>query len=243
MAAGPSSSAPRPTPARRGALGPAGTALAIRATQGAYAAPSQPDIIGFGIGLPDPGLYPVETLDSLLEALPPGTAPLQPGAGLGGARAPASARRVAPLAGHPRDAEEILVTTGGQQGLNVVARAFLTPGDVVLTEATTYPGALLAFRWAGADVVGVPIDHDGVSVEALEEALIRYRPKLVYLIPASTTRPEWSCPPSGGVGSWSSPPGPGCPSWRATSTARCTSAAARGLEAQDAAGLVIYQGS
>jgi DNA-binding transcriptional MocR family regulator len=80
--------------------------------------------------------------------------------------------------------EEILVTTGGQQGLNVLARAFVTPGDVVLTESPTYTGAFLTFRWAGADVIGLPVDHDGVRVDALEEALARYRPKLVYLIPA-----------------------------------------------------------
>jgi DNA-binding transcriptional MocR family regulator len=163
------------------------TALAIRATQGSYAPPSHPDVISFGIGWPDPGLYPDDTLDSLLQALP-GDA----------ARAPLYAP--GPAAGEPVlrqtiadwlqsrgirvTADEVLVTTGGQQGLNVVARAFVNPGDVVLTEATTYPGALLAFRWAGADVVGVPTDHDGVRPEALEEALIRYRPKLVYLIPS-----------------------------------------------------------
>jgi DNA-binding transcriptional MocR family regulator len=159
--------------------------VAIQGIQVAYAAPDGPDVIGFGVGLPDPALYPVETLDALLAALPRGN---------GGLYDPAPAwgdpilRQT--LSGWLRSRgiratpEEILVTTGGQQGLNVLARAFLTPGDVVLTENPTYPGAFLTFRWAGADVVGLPVDHDGVRVDALEEALARYRPKLVYLIPA-----------------------------------------------------------
>ena len=161
------------------------TPAAIQGIQIAYTAPEGPDVIGFGVGLPDPDLYPVETLDALLTALPRAN---------GGLYDPAPAwgdpilRQT--LSGWLRSRgiratpEEILVTTGGQQGLNVLARAFLTPGDVVLTENPTYPGAFLTFRWAGADVVGLPVDHDGVRVDALEEALARYRPKLVYLIPA-----------------------------------------------------------
>jgi DNA-binding transcriptional MocR family regulator len=159
--------------------------VAIQGLQVAYSAPDGPDVIGFGVGLPDPRLYPVDTLDALLHALPRGDGSLYN-------PAPAWGDPVLreTLAGWLRSRgiratpEEILVTSGGQQGLNVLARAFLTPGDVVLTESPTYPGAFLTFRWAGADVVGVPVDHDGVRVEALEEGLARYRPKLVYLIPA-----------------------------------------------------------
>jgi len=159
--------------------------VAIQGLQIAYSAPDGPDVIGFGVGLPDPRLYPVDTLDSLLHALPRGDGTLYN-------PAPAWGDPVLreTLAGWLRSRgiratpEEILVTSGGQQGLNVLARAFLTPGDVVLTESPTYPGAFLTFRWAGADVVGVPVDHDGVRVDALEEGLARYRPKLVYLIPA-----------------------------------------------------------
>jgi DNA-binding transcriptional MocR family regulator len=159
--------------------------VAIESMQVAYAAPDGPDVVGFGVGLPDPRLYPVETLDSLLDALPRGDASLYNPAPAWG---DPLLREI--LSGWLRSRgiratpEEILVTTGGQQGLNVLARAFLTPGDVVLTESPTYPGAFLTFRWAGADVVGLPVDHDGVRVDALEEALARYRPKLVYLIPA-----------------------------------------------------------
>jgi len=80
---------------------------------------------------------------------------------------------------------EILITGGAQQGLNVVARALLEPGDVALCETPTWHGAFRAFRATGADVVGVPMDHEGIEPEALEDALARLRPKLVYLIPSA----------------------------------------------------------
>jgi DNA-binding transcriptional MocR family regulator len=159
--------------------------VAIASMQVAYAAPDGPDVIGFGAGLPDPSLYPVATLDTLLDALPRGNGSLyNPAPAWGDPVLRETLSDWLRSRGIRATPEEILVTTGGQQGLNVVARAFLTPGDVVLTESPTYPGAFLTFRWAGADVVGLPVDHDGVRVDALEEALARYRPKLVYLIPA-----------------------------------------------------------
>ena len=80
-------------------------------------------------------------------------------------------------------ADELLVTGGAQHGLNVVARALLGPGDVVLVESPCWHGAFRAFRAAGAEVVGVPMDHEGIDPDALEDALVRVRPRLVYLIP------------------------------------------------------------
>jgi DNA-binding transcriptional MocR family regulator len=79
---------------------------------------------------------------------------------------------------------EILVTGGAQQGLHVIARALISPGDTVVCESATWYGALHAFRAAGADVVGIAMDHEGVDPDALEDALARLRPKLVYLIPS-----------------------------------------------------------
>jgi DNA-binding transcriptional MocR family regulator len=159
--------------------------VAIESMQVAYAAPDGPDVIGFGVGLPDPSLYPVAMLDTLLDALPRGDGSLyNPAPAWGDPVLRETLSDWLRSRGIRVTPEEILVTTGGQQGLNVLARAFLTPGDVVLTESPTYPGAFLTFRWAGADVVGLPVDHDGIRIDALEEALARYRPKLVYLIPA-----------------------------------------------------------
>ena len=79
--------------------------------------------------------------------------------------------------------EELIITGGAQQGLNVVARALLSPGDSVVCESPTWYGAVRAFRAAGAEVASVSMDHEGVDPEGLEDALIRTRPKFVYLIP------------------------------------------------------------
>jgi 2-aminoadipate transaminase len=78
---------------------------------------------------------------------------------------------------------EILITGGAQQGLNVIARALISPGDAVVCESPTWHGAIRAFRAAGAEVVGVAMDHEGIDADALEDALARARPKFIYLIP------------------------------------------------------------
>ena len=81
-------------------------------------------------------------------------------------------------------ADEVLVTGGAQLGLNVIARALLAPGDAVVCETPTWHGAVRAFRAAGAEVAGVALDREGVDPAALEDALVRRRPKFVYLIPS-----------------------------------------------------------
>jgi DNA-binding transcriptional MocR family regulator len=78
---------------------------------------------------------------------------------------------------------EILITGGAQQGLNVIARALISPGDVIVCESPTWHGAIRAFRAAGAEIVGLAMDHEGIDPDALEDALARSRPKFVYLIP------------------------------------------------------------
>jgi 2-aminoadipate transaminase len=78
---------------------------------------------------------------------------------------------------------EILITGGAQQGLNVIARALLSPGDTVLCENPTWHGAVRAFRAAGAEVAGIAMDHEGIDPDRLEDSIARLRPKFVYLIP------------------------------------------------------------
>ena len=162
------------------------SALALRAAPVSFGVPRpRADVIAFDSGWPDPKLYPVDAIESLLDHLPGRGSPEL----YLSAPPPGDRRLREALAGWlasrgiRTDPDGVLVTGGAQQGINVLARAFLSPGDVVLTEASTFQCALVAFRWAGAEVVGVPVDHDGVQPDALEEALERYRPKLVYLIP------------------------------------------------------------
>jgi DNA-binding transcriptional MocR family regulator len=79
--------------------------------------------------------------------------------------------------------EGLIVTTGSQQALDLIAKTLLDPNDVALVEAPTFLATIQCFRLYGPQVVGVPIDAQGVQVDQLEALIVKHRPKLVYLIP------------------------------------------------------------
>jgi 2-aminoadipate transaminase len=84
--------------------------------------------------------------------------------------------------------EDLLVTTGSQQGLDLVARVLADPGDVILVELPTYVGAITAFRNVQASMVGVPQEHDGIDLDALDDTWVRMsaegkRIKFLYVVP------------------------------------------------------------
>lgn len=78
--------------------------------------------------------------------------------------------------------ENILITAGSQQGLDLLGRIFINPGDRILVEEPTYLGALQAWNAYGAEYVTVPVDEDGMKMDALEAAL-RTGPKFIYALP------------------------------------------------------------
>ena len=80
-------------------------------------------------------------------------------------------------------ADNIQIISGAQQGIDVIAKAVLRPGEYVLVENPTYTGALAVFKSREAQIIGIPIEPDGIDIEALEKSLRRYRPKLVYTMP------------------------------------------------------------
>lgn len=82
--------------------------------------------------------------------------------------------------GLPTRLEQIVITTGAQQAISIAASCWVRPGDVVVVDDPTYPGAISAFVAAGATLVGVPVDDGGVRVDSLRSALAS-RPALVYL--------------------------------------------------------------
>jgi 2-aminoadipate transaminase len=87
------------------------------------------------------------------------------------------------------DPEDVLVTTGGQQVIDLVTKTLIDPGDVVIAEGPTYPGAVSVFTAYQADVVQIDMDADGMRVELLEETLDRLdregrRPKFIYTVPS-----------------------------------------------------------
>ncbi len=143
------------------------------------------DTISFAAGIPAPELYPLDDFrqamahvlntagQTLLQPCPvEGYYPLRQ----------TIARRMADRGATLR-AENILIVTGCQQGLDLIARAFLRAGDEVVVEAPSYLGALQIFSAAGARLLGVPLDEEGMRVDVLENVLIRYRPKLIYTLP------------------------------------------------------------
>ncbi len=88
--------------------------------------------------------------------------------------------------------ENILITSGSQQGLSLVAHVFLTPGDVVLVESPTYTSAINLFQSMGVKMVGIPMDRDGMIIEKLEEALKKHKPRLIFTMP-TFHRPTGVC--------------------------------------------------
>jgi 2-aminoadipate transaminase len=85
--------------------------------------------------------------------------------------------------GVPVDTEHILILSGSTQGVGLVGRLLLNPGDEVVVEVPTYLGAIQAFRALQARVIGVPMDNDGMRIDLLEAILARHRPRMIYLQP------------------------------------------------------------
>ncbi|WP_028604177.1 PLP-dependent aminotransferase family protein [Ottowia thiooxydans] len=79
--------------------------------------------------------------------------------------------------------EQLLVTTGSQQGLDLLGKTLIDPGSKVIVEGPTFLATIQCFRLYGADLVSAPIDADGVKVDELEELIKRHKPKFIYLIP------------------------------------------------------------
>src|SRR3954451_21791968 len=90
------------------------------------------------------------------------------------------------------DPEDVVVTTGGQQVIDLVTKTLIDPDDVVIAEGPTYPGAVPVFSSYEADVVQVDMDSEGMRIDLLEETLDRLeregrRPKFIYTVPSFPT--------------------------------------------------------
>jgi 2-aminoadipate transaminase len=145
------------------------------------------DLISFAGGLPDPQTFPTEAFATLVERVfsSGDTSALQyaPTRGLPGPR-DAFASRLERLQGRRPADDELMITSGSIEGLELIGKAFLDRGDVVVVEGPTYLGAIMAFRSFDAEVVAVPLDEDGLQVDVLEQRVAGgLRPKLLYTIP------------------------------------------------------------
>jgi 2-aminoadipate transaminase len=146
-----------------------------------------PNLISFAGGFPDPLTFPRERASALLaEFSAAGEAQAFQYAPTRGLAGPldALAGRIETLQGRRPGDDELLITSGGMEALELVGKSFLDRGDLVVVEAPTYLGAIMAFRSFEAEVVAVPIDEHGLEVDELEQRLAAgVRPKLLYVIP------------------------------------------------------------
>jgi len=138
-----------------------------------------PDLISFAGGFPDPRTFPTARVAELIGGLDSSAFQCAPTQGLAGTRDAIASRLE-----HRPDDSELLVTSGGIEALELVSKSFLDKGGAVVVEAPTYLGAIMAFRSFEADVYAVPLDADGLDVDAIAALLERgLRPKILYTIP------------------------------------------------------------
>jgi 2-aminoadipate transaminase len=146
-----------------------------------------PDLISFAGGFPDPLTFPRERAAALLQefaATGESTAfQYTPTRGLAGPLE-ALAHRLELVEGRRPPDDELMITSGAIEALELVGKSFLDRGDTVVVEGPTYLGAIMAFRSFESELVAVPMDEDGLEVEELERRLADgLRPKLLYTIP------------------------------------------------------------
>ena len=148
------------------------------------------DIISLAGGLPDTSTFPPESYAALMGTVASESCAraLQYGPTEGIARVKTCIAQVMAAEGMAIDPDEVLVTTGGQQVIDLVCKTLLDPGDVVVCEAPTYPGAIPTFCSYQADIVGIAMDRDGMRVGELEATLDELqrsgrRPKFIYTVP------------------------------------------------------------
>jgi 2-aminoadipate transaminase len=148
------------------------------------------DVISLAGGLPDTSTFPADSYAALMNTIATDSCAraLQYGPTEGFARVKDCIAQVMAAEGMEVDTDELLVTSGGQQVIDLACKTLLDPGDVVVAEAPTYPGAIPTFSSYEADVVQVRMDRDGMRVDELEQTLDELersgrRPKFIYTVP------------------------------------------------------------
>ncbi len=147
---------------------------------------SQPGLVSFAASVAALDLAPVEPLRRALSDVlrEEGAKALQVGATPGYPQLRRSIAALLEERGLNVDPALVCVTSGCQQGIDLAAKVFVAAGDAVLVEQPSFLGALEAFRARGARVIGVPVEHDGLRVDALPSLIQRHRPKLLYCMPS-----------------------------------------------------------
>ncbi len=146
---------------------------------------AQPEVISFAGGLPAPELFPVAEIKAAADFVlsQNGASALQYSESEGFRPLREWIAAEMGTRGAKTPADDVLITNGSQQGLDLLGKLFLNPGDVVLTENPTYLAAIQAFQTYEVNFVPVPTDNDGLIPETLPDLIKKHRPKFLYTIP------------------------------------------------------------
>lgn len=144
----------------------------------------KPDIISFAGGLPAPDVFPVEEFRAACDRVlrDQGPIALQYGTTDGYLPLREMIARHSARYGIKITPENVLITSGSQQALDLLGKILIDPGDRILVESPTYLAAIQAWNAYGAEFIAVPVDDDGMNTDQLEEAL-RAGPKFIYVLP------------------------------------------------------------
>ena len=162
------------------------------------------DIISFAIGAPAPSAIPAADLNRIAAALLTDDSALNYGPTEGETDLRGAILEQHALLDGPRSGDEFLVTAGGTQGIDLVAKLFVDRGDLVVAESPTYANGVAIVTSYEGEVLRCPVDGDGMIVEAIP-GLVRQagrRPKLIYVIPNFQNPAARPCPWRGGIGCW-----------------------------------------
>ena len=149
-----------------------------------------PEIISFAGGLPNPKSFPIKDLQGVVQSVltQHGTTALQYGTTQGLPQLREVIAERAQKEGIDASPENVIIMSGSQQALDTVGKIFLNPGDVALVGLPTYLGGINAFRSYESNLVGIPLDKDGMVIDALEEKIKKLLkqellPKFIYVVP------------------------------------------------------------
>ncbi len=149
-----------------------------------------PEVISFAGGLPSPNSFPLQDLQGVVKSVLEhhGKIALQYGTTQGLDELREALAERACKDGIDITAENVMISSGSQQALDTVGKIFLNPGDVALVGLPTYLGGINAYRSYEANLVGVPLDENGMIMDALEEKILELQkdditPKFIYVVP------------------------------------------------------------
>ncbi len=146
---------------------------------------TRPDIISFAGGMPNNHLFPVKEVDEIILNLPLEKKEIafQYGPTSGYPPLLETLHKYLKEKGLPVDTHKLMITTGSMQAINILGMEFIDPGDVVFTETPSFIGGLAVFKAFQANIIGIPLEKDGINLDVLEEKLDKYNPKILYIIP------------------------------------------------------------